>query len=114
MTRKQKRLSVILAGLLFLGAASGLTFYALGRKASHFHMPADLAAANVPPGQRIRLDGLVEKGTIIRVGRCGRLLGHRHAAGRAGRHRRRCLRSRRRLHRGQRGKCEQIGHMAAN
>nr|WP_019859842.1 hypothetical protein [Mesorhizobium loti] len=33
MTRKQKRLSVILAGLLFLGAAFGLTFYALGQLA---------------------------------------------------------------------------------
>ncbi len=66
MTRKQKRLSVILAGLVFLGAATGLTFYALGQKASYFYMPADLAAANVAPGQRIRLGGLVEKGTIVR------------------------------------------------
>ncbi len=66
MTRKQKRLSVILAGLLFVGAASGLTFYALGQKASYFYMPADLATASVPPGQRIRLGGLVEKGTIVR------------------------------------------------
>ena len=66
MTRKQKRLSVILAGLLFLGAASGLTFYALGQKASYFYMPADLATASVPPGRRIRLGGLVEKGTIVR------------------------------------------------
>ncbi|TPL37271.1 cytochrome c maturation protein CcmE [Mesorhizobium sp. B2-4-6] len=66
MTRKQKRLSVIVTGLLFLGAASGLTFYALGQKASYFYMPADLAAASVPPGQRIRLGGLVEKGTIVR------------------------------------------------
>jgi len=30
MTRKQKRLSVIVGGLAFLGAATGLTFYALG------------------------------------------------------------------------------------
>ncbi|MDG4900633.1 MULTISPECIES: cytochrome c maturation protein CcmE [unclassified Mesorhizobium] len=66
MTRKQKRLSVILAGLAFLGAAAGLTFYALGQKASYFYMPADLAAATVQPGQRIRLGGLVEKGTIVR------------------------------------------------
>ncbi|TIU76420.1 MAG: cytochrome c biogenesis protein CcmE, partial [Mesorhizobium sp.] len=66
MTRKQKRLSVILAGLAFLGAAAGLTFYALGQKASYFYMPADLAAATVQPGQRIRLGGLVEKNTIVR------------------------------------------------
>ncbi|MBZ9795788.1 cytochrome c maturation protein CcmE [Mesorhizobium sp. ES1-4] len=66
MTRKQKRLSVILGGLAFLAAATGLTFYALGQKASYFYMPADLATASVQPGQRIRLGGLVEKGTIQR------------------------------------------------
>jgi len=66
MTRKQKRLSVILGGLAFLAAATGLTFYALGQKASYFYMPADLADATVEPGQRIRLGGLVEKGSIVR------------------------------------------------
>lgn len=66
MTRKQKRLSVIVAGLGFLALAAGLTFYALGQKASYFYMPADIAAANLAPGQRIRLGGLVEKGTILR------------------------------------------------
>ena len=29
-------------------------------------MPADLQAATLAPGQRIRLGGLVEKGTIVR------------------------------------------------
>ncbi|MER8449585.1 cytochrome c maturation protein CcmE [Mesorhizobium sp. M1428] len=66
MTRKQKRLSVIAAGLAFLGVATGLTFYALGQKASYFYMPADLATASLQPGQRIRLGGLVEKGTVER------------------------------------------------
>lgn len=66
MTRKQKRLSVIVGGLAFLAAATGLTFYALGQKASYFYMPSDLAAATLQSGQRIRLGGLVEKGTIVR------------------------------------------------
>ncbi|MER8957857.1 cytochrome c maturation protein CcmE [Mesorhizobium sp. M0701] len=66
MTRKQKRLSVIAAGLGFLGVATGLTFYALGQKASYFYMPADLATASLQPRQRIRLGGLVEKGTVER------------------------------------------------
>lgn len=66
MTRKQKRLSVIAGGLAFLGAASALTFYALGQRASYFYMPTDLQTAKVEPGQRIRLGGLVEKGTIKR------------------------------------------------
>jgi len=40
MTRKQKRLSVIVAGLAFLAAADGLTFSPLGHTASFFYMPA--------------------------------------------------------------------------
>ena len=66
MTRKQKRLSVIAGALGFLGVAVALTFYALGQKASYFYMPADLATVTLEPGQRIRLGGLVEKGTIVR------------------------------------------------
>ena len=66
MTRKQKRLSVILGALAFLSAATGLTFYALGQRTSFFYMPEDLATAAVPAGQRIRLGGLVETGTVLR------------------------------------------------
>ena len=66
MTRKQKRLSVIGIALAFLGGAAGLTLYALGEKASYFYMPAEVQAATLAPGQRIRLGGLVEKGSIVR------------------------------------------------
>jgi cytochrome c-type biogenesis protein CcmE len=66
MGRKQKRLTIIIGGLAFLGMATGLTFYALGQKTSYFYMPADLREASVAPGQRIRLGGLVEDGSIAR------------------------------------------------
>ena len=66
MTRKQKRLTVIGGALGFLGLATALTFYALGQKASYFYMPGDLQQAAVAPGERIRLGGLVEEGTIVR------------------------------------------------
>ncbi len=66
MTRKQKRMTIIAGALAFLGGATALTFYALGQKASYFYMPADLAEVTLAPGQRIRLGGLVEKGTIVR------------------------------------------------
>jgi cytochrome c-type biogenesis protein CcmE len=66
MTRKQKRLSVIGGAMVFLALASGLTLYALGQKTSYFFMPAQLQQAVLEPGQRIRLGGLVEKGTITR------------------------------------------------
>lgn len=66
MKRKRKRLTIIAGGLTFLGAAAGLTFYALGEKSSYFYMPADLATASIAPGQRIRLGGLVEEGSVER------------------------------------------------
>lgn len=66
MTRKQKRLSVIGGGLAFLAAGAGLTFYALGQKASYFYMPEEFRAATIAPGQRIRLGGLVEEGSVRR------------------------------------------------
>jgi cytochrome c-type biogenesis protein CcmE len=66
MTRKQKRLAVIFGAMMFLGTATALAFYALGQKASYFYMPADLAGVTLPEGQRIRLGGLVEKGTVVR------------------------------------------------
>lgn len=66
MTRKQKRLTVIGAGMGFLALAAALTFYALGQQTSYFYMPADLSARPVAEGERIRLGGLVEKGSIVR------------------------------------------------
>ncbi len=66
MTRKQKRLAVIGGAAVFLAAASGLTLYALGQKASYFYMPSDVVTKGVPEGERIRLGGLVEAGTIRR------------------------------------------------
>lgn len=66
MTRKQKRLAVIGGAMGFLGLAAALTFAALGQKTSYFYMPADLAAAHVAPGQRIRLGGLVEEHSIVK------------------------------------------------
>jgi cytochrome c-type biogenesis protein CcmE len=66
MTRKQKRLSIIAGGMAFLTVSAVLTFYALGQKTSYFYMPTDIVERPVEPGTRIRLGGLVEKGTIIR------------------------------------------------
>jgi len=66
MTRKQKRLTVIGGAMGFLALAAALTFAALGQKTSYFYMPADLQQATVAAGQRIRLGGLIEEGTVKR------------------------------------------------
>ena len=66
MTRKQKRLTMIAGALAFLGAATAMTFFALGQKTSYFYMPSDITDRPVEPGERIRLGGLVEKGSVAR------------------------------------------------
>jgi cytochrome c-type biogenesis protein CcmE len=66
MTRKQKRLAVISGGIAFLVAAVLLVMFAFSQSIAYFYVPGDLAKANVSPGTRIRLGGLVEAGTVKR------------------------------------------------
>jgi cytochrome c-type biogenesis protein CcmE len=66
MTRKQKRLAVIGGGVTFLVAAVLLVMFAFSQSIAYFYVPGDLAKANVAPGTRIRLGGLVENGTVKR------------------------------------------------
>ena len=66
MTRKQKRLAVISGGIAFLVAAVLLVMFAFSQSIAYFYVPGDLAKANLAPGTRIRLGGLVEAGTVKR------------------------------------------------
>lgn len=66
MTRKQKRLAVIGGGVAFLVAAVLLVMFAFSQSIAYFYVPGDLAKADVAPGTRIRLGGLVEDGTVKR------------------------------------------------
>ena len=68
MTRKQKRLAVILGGLAILGIAAGLVLYALRDTIVFFYTPSEIAEKQVQPGTRLRLGGLVEKGSISKDG----------------------------------------------
>ncbi len=64
MTRKQRRFTVIgLAGLV-LALAAGLVLYALRDNVAFFRTPTDIAEQKVQPGQRFRLGGLVDSGTV--------------------------------------------------
>lgn len=51
-----------------LAVAAGLVLYALGDTITLFYSPAQLAEAGVRPGERIRLGGLVEEGSVVRDG----------------------------------------------
>ena len=64
MTRKQKRLTMILGGLAIIGLAVGIILYALSGTITFFHTPSDLAETGVKPGQRIRLGGMIEAESV--------------------------------------------------
>jgi len=66
MTRKQKRMTTILGGLVVLGLAAGIALYALSDAIVFFYTPSEVATKQVQPGQRIRLGGLVENGSLVR------------------------------------------------
>ncbi len=66
MTRKQKRLSIIFGASIFLGMAAAMVLVALNQKIVFFITPSDIAAKPAEAGQRMRLGGLVEEGTVVR------------------------------------------------
>jgi cytochrome c-type biogenesis protein CcmE len=68
MTRKQNRLALILASLLVLGIAAGLILYAIRDTIVFFYTPTEVAEKKLAPGTRLRLGGLVEKGSIEKQG----------------------------------------------
>jgi cytochrome c-type biogenesis protein CcmE len=66
VTRKTRRLYIVLAGLLCLGAATSLVLVALQDTLVFFMFPSDLKTKHVPADRRIRLGGLVEKGSVVK------------------------------------------------
>ena len=65
MTRKQTRTAIILASLAVLGLAAGLILYAIRDTIVFFHTPSEISEKAVPPGTRLRLGGVVEKGSFV-------------------------------------------------
>jgi len=66
MTRKRRRLYVVLGGLALLAAVTALVLAAFSDNLVFFYSPSDLTAKNVPDGRSIRLGGLVENGSVKR------------------------------------------------
>jgi cytochrome c-type biogenesis protein CcmE len=64
MTRKWRRLYIVLAGMVLLSGAVALVLAALDENLSYFYSPSDIA--NAPPGRSIRLGGLVEADSVAR------------------------------------------------
>ena len=66
MTRRQRRLTMIGGSLAVLALAAGLVLNALRDSILFFSTPSMAAEKQIPPGQRFRLGGLVENGSLQR------------------------------------------------
>jgi cytochrome c-type biogenesis protein CcmE len=68
MTRKRRRLYLVLGGLALLGVVSALVLSAFRDNLVFFYSPSDVEAKKVPDGRSIRLGGLVENGSVKKLG----------------------------------------------
>lgn len=68
MKPKHRRLFVVAAALVVLGAAAALVLNAFEENMVFFYSPTDLTEKQVPRGQSIRVGGLVETGSVKKTG----------------------------------------------
>lgn len=66
MKPRHKRLALIAAGLLALGAAAGLILNAFQSNLVFFFSPSQVAAREAPEGHSFRIGGLVQAGSLQR------------------------------------------------
>ena len=69
MTRKGKRLTLIIGALAALGLAAGLMLFALRDNIVFFYTPSELASKAIAPGARLRIGGLVKEGSVVKSGK---------------------------------------------
>jgi cytochrome c-type biogenesis protein CcmE len=65
MTRKQRRLTMIGSALAVLAFAAGLVLYGFRSSIVFFSTPSMAAEQHIAPGQRFRLGGLVQPGSLV-------------------------------------------------
>jgi cytochrome c-type biogenesis protein CcmE len=66
MTRRQRRLTLIGSALAVVALAVGLMLIAMRDSIVFFNSPTDLVEKHIPPGQRMRIGGLVKEGSVLR------------------------------------------------
>ena len=66
MSRKRRRLYVVLAGVGALGVAAALVLNALEDSLVFFYSPTEVMARELPPSGQLRLGGLVEDESVVR------------------------------------------------
>ncbi len=68
MTIKQKRLALILGGVLLLSAATALVLFALRDNLAFFYTPSQIVSKEAPVNRTFRIGGMVEAGSVKRTG----------------------------------------------
>jgi cytochrome c-type biogenesis protein CcmE len=66
MTRKRRRLAILLVGLALLGGATAMVLAAFRDNLVFFHSPSELAANPALAAGRMRIGGLVETQSVVR------------------------------------------------
>ena len=66
MTRRGRRLALIAAAVAVVGAAAGLSLYALSDSIVFFYSPSEVAQKGVLPGARLRIGGMVKTGSVVK------------------------------------------------
>ena len=64
--RKRRRIQLVVIGALLLAVATALVGYAMRDGIEFFRSPSQLAEHPARDGERFRLGGLVEKGSVVR------------------------------------------------
>jgi cytochrome c-type biogenesis protein CcmE len=81
LTRKQRRFTFIAGAVGVLALAIGLVLFALRDSVAFFRSPTDVAEQKVRAGERFRLGGLVEAGSVDKTG--GQTIAFRISDGKA-------------------------------
>lgn len=68
MTRKRRRLYLVLSGVCALGIAVALVLTAFQDNLVFFYSPSDVATKQIPAERRFRVGGLVEPGSVKKSG----------------------------------------------
>ena len=66
--RKRRRIQMVVVGAVLLAAATGIVGYAMRDGIEFFRAPSQIAGHPPRPGERFRLGGLVEEGSVVRDG----------------------------------------------
>jgi cytochrome c-type biogenesis protein CcmE len=66
LTRRSRRLALIVVALAVIGFAAGIALYALRDNIVFFYSPSEVAEKAVQPGARLRVGGLVKADTLVK------------------------------------------------